>query len=319
MIEVSNLSKNFGAVRVLRDVSFYVKAGETFALLGPNGSGKTTTLKSIVGLITPTTGEIKVNGLSVQKSGRETRRFLTFLPQRVTFPENVTGREVLEFYCRLRKLPAARIGAAIEKANFNGFSGKLVSEFSGGMIQRLAIAVALLPDVPVLVLDEPTVSLDPASAITLKKLMISLKSEGRTVVFSTHLLADVEHLADRVGILVGGRLVVEETVETLRQAHQAASRLQITLRHPEQRFAALCRDLGATAADLDEDMLVVRSRPEDRLKMIHTLERAGAEIVRFETKEPTLEEIYLEHVDETRSVGGNDAVHSLSKPASQTG
>ena len=218
MIEVQRLYKRFGSVTAVEDVSFAVRQGETFALLGPNGSGKTTTLKCLVGLIAPTSGEIRIAGVSRDRS----RRLMSYLPQRVAFPEQVSALEVLEFYCKLRKLPLERIGPALERASFNGAATRLVSEFSGGMMQRLGLAVATLSDAPILVLDEPTVGLDPEGAIAFRQWLLSFKSAGKTIVFSSHLLEDVELLADRVAILVGGRLMAVEPVAALRPQAPAA-------------------------------------------------------------------------------------------------
>lgn len=218
MIEVRNLTKKFGAFTAVDGVSFDVREGETFALLGPNGSGKSTILKCLAGLSLPTEGEISIGGLNALKKSRESRRFFSYLPQRVGFQDCLTAQEVLEFYCRLRKLPTARIETVLHGSefNFNGFCEKRVGELSGGMTQKLGLAVACLPDAPVLLLDEPTVSLDPAGAISFRKFLKELKAEGKTIVFTSHVLADVEQLADRVAILVDGKLVALESIENLR-------------------------------------------------------------------------------------------------------
>ena len=218
MINVQGLTKRFGSFTAVDDVSFEVREGETFALLGPNGSGKSTILKCIAGLIKPTSGEITVRGIDTCKRPQEARKALSFLPQRVGFHDCLTAREVLEFYCRLRKLPASRIEDVVHGSefNFNGFSDKRVSELSGGMRQKLGLAVACLADAPVLLLDEPTVSLDPAGAIAFRKFLKTLKDKGKTIVFTSHVLADVEMLADRVAVLVDGKLTALVTREELR-------------------------------------------------------------------------------------------------------
>lgn len=218
MINVQGLTKRFGSFTAVDDVSFEVREGETFALLGPNGSGKSTILKCIAGLIKPTSGEITVRGIDTCKRPQEARKALSFLPQRVGFHDCLTAREVLEFYCRLRKLPASRIEDVVHGSefNFDGFSDKRVSELSGGMRQKLGLAVACLADAPVLLLDEPTVSLDPAGAIAFRKFLKTLKDNGKTIVFTSHVLADVEMLADRVAVLVDGKLTALVTREELR-------------------------------------------------------------------------------------------------------
>lgn len=226
MIHVEHLTKRYGKFTAVNDISFTTKEGEVFAFLGPNGSGKTTTMKSLVGLNVPTSGRVQVNNLDVQQYPKATRQFMSYLPQRVVFPENQTAREVMRFYCRLRKLPLARADEALERARFNGFADKLVSEFSGGMIQRLGLAVVTLPDAPILLLDEPTANLDPQGVKRFREFILNQKESGKTIIFSTHLLQEAEQLADRVGIFVSGRLVAQESIETLRQTYLASRTIE---------------------------------------------------------------------------------------------
>ena len=300
MISVQRLTKRFGEHCAVDGVSFEIKAGETFALLGPNGSGKTTTLKCIVGLMRPTSGKILINGVDSTRNPTEARGLLSYLPQRVAFHENLTAREVLDFYRRLRKLPAGRVEAVLDRASFNlnGSADRLVSQFSGGMIQRLAIAVATLADSPILILDEPTISLDPEGTIGFRQFISSLKQAGKTTVFSSHVLSDVELLADRVALLVGGKLVALETVDALRQELMVSSRIRLELLNPDECFLRVAREAGATEAMLADRCLVISSKPEDRLGILRAVEDAGAHIERFSTEEPSLEEIYLRYVNE---------------------
>lgn len=217
MIRVEHLTKTFGKFAAANDVSFDIHEGDVYAFLGPNGSGKTTTMKCLVGLNIPTNGRIIINGIDIQQYPEQVRQFISYLPQRVVFPENLTAREVMRFYARLRHLPTHAADEALERARFNGFSDKLVSEFSGGMVQRLGLAIAALPNAPILILDEPTANLDPHGVKRFREFILEQKELRKTVLFSTHLLSEVEQLADRAGIFLNGKLVAEESIETLKQ------------------------------------------------------------------------------------------------------
>jgi Cu-processing system ATP-binding protein len=297
IIQVDNLTKAFGKLIAVNGVSFEVNKGETFALLGPNGSGKTTILKCLVGLTLPTSGKIIVGGFDLMTGSREARRLLSYLPQRVSFHDSLTAREVMEFYCRLRGTPARRIDELLRSSSFqfNGFANRPVSEFSGGMVQRLGLAVACLPDAPVLVLDEPTISLDPEGAIKFREFLAELKSAGKTILLSSHMLADAEQLADRVGILVGGRLVALESIEALREGLMRSSQMRVVLVNPDQKWAEAARQAGAGNATLEGDSLRFSSPPENRLQILRAIESAGGRVARFTTGELSLEEIYLKY------------------------
>ena len=297
-IQVSKLTKRFKDFIAVNDVSFDIERGETFALLGPNGSGKTTTLKCLVGLTLPTAGKITVDGLDVGRQARAAKRLMSFLPQRVGFSDQLTGREVLEFYCRLRRIPSQRIDETLNTSDFhfNGFFDKSVSQFSGGMTQRLGLAVACLPDTPILVLDEPTVSLDPNGAIQFREFLASLKRKGKTIVFTSHMLADVEQLADRVGIMVQGRLVALQSIEGLRKELMRNARLRITLSKLDSHFIDAAKRAGAIDVTLEENSLVLTSLAEKRLNVLRAIEDSGGQIESFATEELSLEDMYMKYV-----------------------
>lgn len=297
-VQVKSLTKKFSDFVAVNDVSFEIERGETFALLGPNGSGKTTTLKCLVGLTLPTSGKILIDGFDVSRSAREAKRLMSFLPQRVGFSDQLTGREVLEFYCRLRRIPSQRIDETLNTPDFhfNGFFDKSVSQFSGGMTQRLGLAVACLPDAPILVLDEPTVSLDPNGAIEFREFLAALKRKGKTIVFSSHMLADVEQLADRVGIMVQGRLVALQSIAALRQELMFSSRMRITLAQVDSAAIEAAQRVGATGVEREGQSLLITARPQDRLEILRAVELAGGKIESFGTEELSLEDIYLKYV-----------------------
>jgi Cu-processing system ATP-binding protein len=207
VIRFESFSKSYGAQHAVSGLTLAVEPGEIVALLGPNGSGKTTSLKAAAGLIHPTSGAVTVGEARRPAAEPAARRTLSFLPQKVTFPDSLTGREVLDFYRALRGVPSRRVDEALRMASLNGASGRAVGTYSGGMTQRLGLAVAALPDTPVLLLDEPTAALDPDGLCAFYGLAVARRLEGKSVLFTTHQLGDVERLADRVGVLVGGRLV----------------------------------------------------------------------------------------------------------------
>lgn len=297
-ITVRNLTKRFSNAVAVDDVSFDVERGETFALLGPNGSGKTTTLKCMIGLTVPTSGTILVGSFDLWHRSREAKRLMSYLPQRVSFSDQLTGREVLEFYCRLRRLPVEQIDKTLHSVgfHFNGFFEKPVNQFSGGMVQRLGLAVACLPDVPVLVLDEPTVNLDPNGAVQFREFVASLKRKGKTIVFSSHVLADVEQLADRVAILVGGKLVALQSIAALRAELMSTSRMRVVLANPSEQLLGAVRQCGVTEAELQGTSLVITSPARDRLNILRAIEAAGGRIESFATEELSLEDIYMRYM-----------------------
>jgi Cu-processing system ATP-binding protein len=319
MIEACGLVKRFGSVTAIDSVSFDVQRGETFALLGPNGSGKTTTLKCLAGLVLPSAGHILIDGIDLAHQPVAARAAISYLPQHVAFPEQVTAREVLDFYRRLRNLPPGRIQDVLKQCALGEAANRLVSEFSGGMLQRLGIAVAVMADAPVLLLDEPTASLDPEGAAALRAFLGTLKERGKTILFSSHVLSDVECLADRVAILVGGRVRVIESVAALRSELNSRSVLRVQLGNTHMRFCAVASAAGAAGVYCSTDGLTISTSPSVRYHILRALEAAGAEILGFSTVEPSLEDIYLRYIHEDPADLSPRCSCRLREPAAATG
>jgi Cu-processing system ATP-binding protein len=216
VIAFHGFSKSFGSLCAVNALDLEVARGEIVALLGPNGSGKTTTLKAAAGLVRPTAGTVTIGDPPRRALEPAARKRLSYLPQRVSFPEALTGREVVEFYRALRGAPAARTAEVLHFAALNGSSDRPVGTYSGGMTQRLGLAVAMVPDADVLLLDEPTAALDAAGLAAFYGLMETRRSAGRTVLFTSHYIGDAERLADRCVVLVQGRMAASLTQAELR-------------------------------------------------------------------------------------------------------
>lgn len=208
MIEVEGLTKRYGSTTVLSDVSFGVGDGEAVALWGPNGAGKTTVLRSIMGLVR-WSGRIEVAGLDARRRGKAVRRRLGYVSQELAFDEDLTVAETMAFSARLRRLPARQIGSVLDTVGLRDQGGQRVGALSGGMKQRLALGLALLPEPPVLLLDEPTASLDAAARESMIRLLHDLQGPGRSLLLTSHHLEDVGALVQRVLVLDGGRVTTE--------------------------------------------------------------------------------------------------------------
>ena len=206
MIRFDSATKRFAGRVVVDALTIEIRGGEVTALLGPNGSGKTTTLKMAAGLIRPDGGSVTIECRPSWEAAA--RADLAYLPQRVAFPEALTGREIVEFYRALRGAPADSAQRALRFAALNGAGGRAVGTYSGGMAQRLGLAVATLPGARMLLLDEPGAALDPEGLAGFHRLLREERGK-RTVLFTSHQIAEVERVADRVLVLNRGRLVAD--------------------------------------------------------------------------------------------------------------
>ncbi len=220
-VETDHLTKLYGSVVGLNDLSVSVGPGEIRGLLGQNGSGKSTLLKSLVGLIHPTSGAVRVLGLDVQKSPMQVRRAVGYVPESPKLYEFLTATEYLDFIADVRGLSydekKERIGRLVRALDLEGKQGDTISGYSQGMKQKVALMGAILHRPRLLLLDEPLNGLDPKSARVVKELIHGLAREGVTTIFSTHILEIAEAICDRLTILQNGRLLAEGTAQELRE------------------------------------------------------------------------------------------------------
>jgi nitrous oxidase accessory protein len=205
MINVSNLTKKFGDFTAIDNLSFEVAAGEAVSLWGPNGAGKTTIIRSLLGLLSAE-GELRVNGFDAKKEGKKARAAVGYVPQELAFYDDLSARSTLLFYANLKGAPKSRIDQVLAEVGLSEHGHKRVAALSGGMKQRLALAIALLANPPLLILDEPTSNLDTAAREEFIKLLLQQKAQGKTLLFTSHRLEEVETLATKVLVLEAGRL-----------------------------------------------------------------------------------------------------------------
>jgi ABC-type multidrug transport system ATPase subunit len=214
MIRYEGFAKRYGRVIAVAGLDLELRAGETLGLIGPNGSGKSTTLKAAVGLVRPTRGRVLIDGLDAAR-GPDARARLGYLPQRLSFPEGVTAREAMRFYARLRCAGLEEVEPLLERLGLADAAARPSDGFSGGMHQRLGLAIALLGRPRVLVLDEPSAALDPTGALLVRDLLGEIGAEGTTVLLSSHDLGEIEVLADRVAIFTAGAMAALGTLAEL--------------------------------------------------------------------------------------------------------
>jgi ABC-2 type transport system ATP-binding protein len=220
MIKVRNLTKRYGDLTAIRDVTFSVARGEILGFLGPNGAGKTTTMRILTGFMPASGGTITVDGFDVFENSFEVRKRIGYLPENPPLYLDMTAEAYLRFVARIKGVPRAGLGEAadraIERCGLTEVRHRLTGHLSKGFRQRVGLAQALIHDPPLLVLDEPTIGLDPRQIIEIRTLIRELAGE-RTVILSTHILPEVQQICEKVVILSGGRVALEERMESLLQ------------------------------------------------------------------------------------------------------
>jgi len=299
MIDYREFAKSFGAVHAVKDLSFTIEPGEVVALLGPNGSGKTTSIKAAAGLIQPSHGMVLIGEPGRPSTEADARQVCSFLPQRVTFPGSLTGREVAEFYCRLRGRGSERIQEVMALTGLNGSSGRAVGTYSGGMTQRLGLAVAMAAQAPILLLDEPTAALDPDGTCAFYALVESRRAQQQTVLFSSHQMGDVERLADRFAVMVAGRLVASFTARELTTTLADRGVMKVTVEGAPVEALAAARAVAPNAMAA-ADQIIVPGSAAVRLAVLDALRARGVGIRGWSAEEGRLDAFYRELVGGAR-------------------
>lgn len=300
ILSTKDLAKRYGDIKAVDGVSFQIAEGESYGLLGPNGAGKTTTISMICGLVKRDAGEIVIAGKKVTNGSIAVKKEIGYVPQQIALYPDLTGEENLRFFGRMYGLSGKDLGGRIESVlSLVGLAERKrhkVSTYSGGMQRRLNIAAGLLHRPRLLILDEPTVGVDPQSRNAILENVHGLKSEGLAVLYTTHYMEEAERLCDRVGIIDHGKIIGEGTRRELVSRIGQRDRIELTASGELETFARKAKELeGVEEVTVTESGLELLCREGRRLlpRLLEAAERSGVEVTSVDVLEPDLEAVFL--------------------------
>lgn len=306
-VVVKNLKKRYGTVEAVKDISFVVEPGEIFGLLGPNGSGKTTTLRALCTLTTPDAGKIEVSGISVLDNPKAARQRLGYVAQEVALDKVLTGRELLQLQAALYHIPNTiakqRINTVLDLLSLEEYADKKTGTYSGGLRKRLDLAAGLLHAPDVLVLDEPTVGLDIESRVVVWEFLRKLRDAGTTVLITSHYLEEIDALAQRVAIIDRGLVIADGTPSELKD-HLGGDRITLRIREflptdEAQKAKDLLKSLPfvqeviINSAQGNSLNLVVTPQNDALITIQQALNSAGLPMFGIAQSRPSLDDVYL--------------------------
>lgn len=311
MIEVEHLTKNYGQISAIKDVSFTVSQGEIIGFLGPNGAGKTTTMRILTCFIPATSGTARVAGFDVFTQSIEVRRRIGYLPERVPLYADMKVDSYLDFVARIKGVAPRERKRQIEevkaKCGIEAISNRLIAKLSRGYAQRVGIAQALLNDPEVLILDEPTVGLDPNQIVEIRNLIKSLAGK-RTIILSTHILPEVSVICDSVAIINEGRIVARDSISHL-SANQKM-KVNMTVRGPKEsvvKALSAVEGVEAAQAAIENDYIrlsiAMKSEMDVREKLAAEVFRNGWGLIELRPERANLEDIFIRATAKEAEVG----------------
>ena len=290
-IEVNQLTKRYGDLLAVDNISFTVRKGEVFAFLGPNGAGKTTTVEIIETIRTPTSGKVTLLGMDVTKKKQDIVHRIGVLPQGFSSFDRITVRETIQYYSRLFSANTD-IDGLIELVNLKDKANEQYKNLSGGLKQRLGIAIALVNDPEVVFLDEPTTGLDPRARREVWEVLQGLKAKGKTVFLTTHYMEEAELLADRVAIISRGKVIAMGSPREL--IADNANYQVLTLQSVDENVFEIVRKMGFEPFFDNHNNIKVRVEQTDDIQKILTAIKAGGALyLGLDVRKPNLEEVFL--------------------------
>ena len=304
MINVENLSKSYGAINAIHDVSFKVGKGEIVGFLGPNGAGKTTTMKILTGYMPPSAGKAEIDGFEVLEHPIEVKRRVGYLPESVPLYQTMTVERFLAFVAEAKHIAgrerSKEVDRVTETCGLRNVRKRIISHLSKGYRQRVGLAQALINNPPLLILDEPTIGLDPAQIVEIRNMILGLR-ESHTVLLSSHILPEVSHMCERVVIINKGRIIATDTPSNLMADTQQGGRVRVEVKGPPSEvLEALERISGvASVSESGEtDAYEVRLQPGDdpRAAIARELVNRGWELMGLERISVSLEDVFMQLV-----------------------
>jgi ABC-2 type transport system ATP-binding protein len=313
MIQVNGLTKDYGARRAIDNLSFDAEQGEIVGFLGPNGAGKTTTMRILTGYMPPTEGTATVAGYDIIDESLEVRKRVGYLPETVPLYNDMTALEYLKFMAELRRIPdpEERAYETLENVNLEERANSYIGTFSKGMRQRIGLAQALIHRPEVLILDEPTIGLDPAQVVEIRNVIREI-GKDRTVLLSTHILSEAQQMCDRVLIINKGKIVTEDTPENLQSRLVGAQRVVLRVRGDSDGLSAkVSKVKGVRAVEAKSDGSVefeFAAGEDSRPQVAKAVVQAGYELLEMRPVGLSLEEIFLELTRDNGNTTGKKAV-----------
>jgi ABC-2 type transport system ATP-binding protein len=305
MIEAEGLTKFYGAVPAIRGVTFEVKTGEVVGFLGPNGAGKSTTMRILTCFMPPTVGKARVDGMDCFEQSLEVRRRIGYLPENVPLYGDMTVKGFLSFAANSKGVEAKRrsreVGRVVDICGLDKVSHRIIAHLSKGYRQRVGLAQALINNPSVLILDEPTIGLDPAQIIDIRRLIKDLREE-HTILLSSHILPEVAQICQRVLIISKGRIIATDTPSNLTRRLQKSAQVSVQVRGPASELALALEQLdGVESVGLAEDsqsrLLVETDRSRDlRPDIARFVVEKGMDLVELKLVDLSLEDIFMQLV-----------------------
>jgi ABC-2 type transport system ATP-binding protein len=305
MIEVKGLSKRYGDRLAVEKISFTAKPGEIVGLLGPNGAGKTTTMRMLTGYMPPTEGTASIAGFDILEDSLEARKRVGYLPERVPLYPDMTVRGYITFWAQLRGLrnPRKQVDAALQRVQLSDRQNQLVRNLSKGLRQRLGLAQALVHDPPVIILDEPTIGIDPQQVIEVRETVRSL-GEKHTVLFSTHILSEAEQVCDRVLIINKGRIVAQGKPADLRRQFETKTQLYVVVggaaEKETRRLLKAIPGVESVEREGEGFHVSVNGARDMRGEISSQVMKSGYSLLEIRQSTSSLEEIFLEVVGKSK-------------------